>query len=440
MKKLIIFISLSICFGSPVFASPSCSRILVPENLERKHQYLAPIYNSSTTGWIFAKNQLQDIRRLKEVEKTLLKKIVTNLAQRGTQLAILMPPPRPVIAGQEIVDETLGHKGKYDVTKQLVAFQSLNKQIADLGIVIPDLSKVMSSNSNVIEQFYFKRDPHWTNKGAAYSAIYLAEALGVSSNYSFKPENLQIVKTYAETSSYQKIFAKYCGQKLQPEASFLLDYYSLVNSPGLLSTENVNEANTVLLGTSFSNRKDQDQYQVAEAISAALQRPIENRSIVGGGLAGAFEVYFLSGEFAANKPSLLIWEFPSTTEFNESILRQVLGVIRQSDRGEKNVIPIEINSEITTIDLPLKLPPTEPLGLRMTDGRARDITLRLKSDVGEKLKFRVKRNPRVAGIEGLDTWWFDVSDLPGSVIDILIKPNKQNDLKEVELLTVEAME
>ena len=107
MKIFPVFIYLSICSVPPVLATPICSEILAPENLERKHQYFAPMYNSSTTGWIFGNIELKNIQALKEVEKMLLKKIVANLAQRGTQLAILMPPPRPVIAGQEIVDERL---------------------------------------------------------------------------------------------------------------------------------------------------------------------------------------------------------------------------------------------------------------------------------------------------------------------------------------------
>ena len=436
MKIFTVFIYLSICSVSPVLATPICSEILVPENLERKHQYLAPIYNSSTTGWIFGNNQLKNIQALQEVEKMLLKKIVENLAERGTQLAILLPPPRPVIAGQEIVDETLGHKGKYDVTKQLVAFQNLNKQIADLGIVIPDLSKVALSDRNIRERYYFMRDTHWTNTGAAQSALALASALGLASSDSFDPAKLEVVKTYKESGSFKAILSQYCNKEIEAEAASLFDFSRYFENSGLLSDENKTEAKTILVGTSFSNRREKDQYQVSEAISAAIQRPVENRSIVGGGIAGAFEVYFLSDEFDLKYPNLLVWEFPYTSPVKASHLRQILGAIRYNRTNEKKFATARLSGGVAQIGLPVGLPSTAPIGLRMTEGRARDITLDLTFYNGKKLNLRVKRSTRLDNIEGIDTWWVDVSDFSASLALLSVKVNGQSDLKEVELLTV----
>ena len=436
MKIFPVFIYLSICSVPPVLATPICSEILAPENLERKHQYLAPIYNSSTTGWIFGNNQLKNIQALKEVEKTLLKKIVANLAQRGTQLAILMPPPRPVIAGQEIVNETLGRKGKYDVTKQLVAFQNLNKQIVDLGVVIPDLSKVALSDKKIRERYYFKRDTHWTNTGAAQSALALATALGLASSDSFDPAKLEVVKSYKESGSFKAILSQYCNIEIEAEAASLFGFSRYLEHSGLLSNENEAEANTILLGTSFSNRREKDQYQVSEAISAAIQRPVENQSIVGGGIAGAFEVYFLSDEFDLKYPNLLVWEFPYTSPVKASQLRQILGAIRYNRASEKKFATARLSDGVAQIGLPAGLPSTAPIGLRMTEGRARDITLDLTFYNGKKLNLRVKRSTRLDNIEGMDTWWVDVSDFSASLALLSLKVNGRSDLKEVELLTV----
>lgn len=45
-------------------------------------------------------------------------------------------------------------------------------------------------------------------------------------------------------------------------------------------------------------------------------------------MIGPFETYVLTGAFAEDRPSLLIWEPPYTYQLNEGALRQLLGALR----------------------------------------------------------------------------------------------------------------
>ncbi|MEM9435654.1 MAG: hypothetical protein AAGA15_01325 [Pseudomonadota bacterium] len=420
--------------ATTALAEPYCAPMLDADALDRPYQRLAPIYNSTETGWIFGSDQLDYRYVLNATEQALLAELVAELAERGTQLAVLIPPPRPVVAGQAVVDATTGQPGAYDMAAQATAFHEMMTQIASTGATAPDLLTLALSDRSLTDSYYFQRDTHWTNRGAAHSALALAGAVNAQ-DATFDPAELVPVEMAEERGSLSRIVTATCDTTPDAETSPLFDYSShLPQSGGLLSETGADGVQAVLLGTSFSDRYGRDQYQSADALTSALGRPVENRSVSGGGIIGPFENYLLSDDFARDRPDLIIWEFPYTYQLRETGLRQLLGALR-SERGVTSAGVFELTEDEAQIDMSSAHSRSSLLGLRMVEGSARDIILRLHLEDGQDVRLRLRRKSRMEEVAILDTWWIDLRGLGAPLASLGIEVRGDADLGKVELIT-----
>ncbi len=425
-------LSLSAIATSAV-AEPYCAQMLDADALERRYQRLAPIYNSTETGWIFASDQLEYRYVLSNTEQFLFAELVSELAARGTDLAIMVAPPRPVVAGQQALDDTTGQPGAYDLAAQAAAFHEMMVQISEAGAIAPDLLSLTQSQPELSDAFYFQRDTHWTNIGAAFSALALgAEITGVPA--AFDPSSLATVEMAEEPGSLSRIVEATCDTRPDAELSALFDYTPhLPSSGGLLSDASTDGADVVLLGTSFSDRYGRDQYQTADALSAALQRPVANHSVSGGGMVGPFETYLQTGAFADDQPDLSVWEFPYTYQLTEANLRRLLGALR-ADENAVVAQTVAVNGDTTDFDLAAEWTAASVLGLRMTEGATRDMVVRLHFADGDNVRLRLRRKSRMEEVAVLDTWWLDLRGFESDVTSISIEPRGDSDLTTLEVM------
>lgn len=419
-------------------AAPYCADMLSADTLESRYQRLAPIYNSVETGWIFGSDQLDYRYVLSDSEQALLALLVSELEARGTKLAMLIAPPRPVIAGQDVVDATTNRPGQYDMAAQGSAFHQMMDQIAATGAIAPDLLRLVQSDPVVAQDFYFRRDTHWTNIGPAYSARALAALMPDADGAPLDPRMLNALEEVAERGSLSDIVSATCDTTPDPELSPLFDYSPyLTQSAGLLDTDSSEGTDAILLGTSFSDRYKRDQYQAADALSAALNRGVTNRSVSGGGMIGPFETYLLTGGFAEDQPDLIIWEFPYTYQLNETELRRLLGALR-ADETDSASMSATLNQDLTEIAVPAEMGATPLLGLRMLDGYARDLVVHLTFSDGNRHRLRLRRKKRMEEIAVLDTWWIDLHGFDTSLQSLTIEPGTGSDLSSIELLAAAA--
>lgn len=406
------------CGAHSAVAAPICPQMLTKSTLEKRYQRLAPIYNSDDTGWIFGSDQFDNTYALDEVQKNLMAQIVDRLAAQGTQLAMLIAPPRPVIAGQEVVDATLGKAATKSVVDDAVSFQRMIEHLNAKGAVAPDLLELATSNATIRGSYYFMRDTHWTNTGAAHSAIALAQALDPDVFPAFDVDSLGVLEQFAERGSLSDIARATCGIDPQPETSPVFDYAPHLPTSGNLLGDAAVDA--VLVGTSFSDRYKRDQYQVADALSAALGVNVVNLSVSGGGMIGPFESYILTGQFAAQKPPLLIWEFPYTYQLKEPHLRQILGALHANDTTSRVAVFDVVDG---AVELPLS-PDMHQLGITPIGGEPLKLSTKLRLADGSVVKLPLSRKSRMAEVAKLDTWWVGLSgyDLTGARFELAFKP------------------
>ena len=376
-------------------AEPYCANLLREDTLPKKYAKSAPVYSDTGSGWVFTKDQLKDRYDMKSSSQELVQAIVDEFAKRDVQLAIMVAPPRPVVAGQAQLDTAMGDV-RYDVGAARASFDALLAGLAKTGAIVPNLSDAALADPALREDFYFQRDTHWTPTGAAVSAIELARLVNalapdrLPNDGSFGVADLRPSGTIEENGSLAGLVRSVCGTDLDIETATSFD---LTRSGGLLDDTAEGPA-IALVGSSFSARYKRDHYRFGDALARAFDAEIENYSVSGGGPIGAIEAYVLSGALDRGEHPLVIWELPYTESFNSvSFLRQLLGAL------QRDVAPVEVaHVEQSAQSVSIKVDANASLsGIEITSGDLSNQSFRLqvRFDNGSTSKLSLSRRSSV---------------------------------------------
>ena len=329
-------------------------------------------------------------------EIRLLRRIAQNIEARGTRFAMLIPPPRSVVAGQMIVEET-SQTSDLGLQELAADFNGLMAQIQTLGIPAPNLLSISG------EGFYFQRDTHWTPLGAARSVLALSSAMDFVPPHGI--DDLEIVGTDQQQGSLMKLVNALCDTNVPGESYPVYDYaaqraeaFDGVSSRGTLA----------LVGSSFSNAFRRDAYQVGPALEAATNLDVLNHGWPGGGMVGPMETYFLTGAYQQELPDWLVWEFPYTGKLREAQLRQVLGALRARPDLDHEDLPLVNGNLITEVP-----PETTLIGVKTYDPTLQELKVRIWLSNGEIKVLSLKRAEAMLDHIPLDVWWVDLSNLEG---------------------------
>lgn len=126
-------------------------------------------------------------------------------------------------------------------------------------------------------------------------------------------------------------------------------------------------------------------------------------------MVGPIEAYVLSGRLAAEKPELLVWEFPYTYVIRERHLRQVLGAIRSKGANEISSRTVTLSGGAGDINVEPPSADADLISLRMDQPGDRNIEVQLDFASGASKTIHMQRTRRVEEAAVLDTWWADLS-------------------------------
>lgn len=395
--KLASLIGTAALLAAPLaLAEPYCPALLEADSLPKRYAKVAPIHSDRQSGWMFTQDQLKDRYEMKTSAATLVTEIARAFAARDVALAIVIAPPRPVVAGQARLDAAMGQE-HYDLAAAEASFSKLIAGLGETGAIVPDLQALALSDPTLREGFYFRRDTHWTPMGAAASAGALASLTAQTNPFLFpKAAPFSLVEAsgaaLAEDGSLAEIVRKACAEEPEVETAPLYDL-ARPSSLGLLDSA-VEGPSIALLGSSFSNRNKSDDYRFGDALSRAFDAEVENFSVSGGGPIGAIEAYVLSGALDRRDHALVVWELPYTESFNStSFLRQLLGALEaRAGRGQAIPVAAEPGQRI-------EIPFTDgaPAGIEVVTRGLKDQNMRLelRFDDGSKGKVSLRRRRAV---------------------------------------------
>lgn len=389
-------------------AAPLCDAFSSPDAMPKKYKKLAPVLAGNAQDWIITQDQMDTEYEPGKRATALLNEIVKEFEARGTKLAIMMPPPRPLVAGQAKMDELLAASGEqFDVAAVSASFNSMVETLRSSGAIAPNLLSLATSTPELQDDFFYRHDTHWTPGAAAESAYALAENVVDANLPAFqnavltRPEVTADSPVFEELGSLAKMADAVCGAQIDAVVRPIPVFAGKSDD---LFGDSASGLRVILAGSSFSNRRKFDAYRVADAIAGALGADVANHSVSGGGAIGALEGVVLTGKLDANDPvDLVVWELPYTEGMrNVSILRQMLGALRyDASKSPAKTIAFKADGE-TKLDLSKM--PADLMALKLPNAEFQRLKIDLKFEDGSKTTLTPVRKKHVTGDMRADVW------------------------------------
>ena len=391
-----------------VHAAPLCPEFTSPDLMPSKYRKLAPVLSGGSTDWIITADQM-DVNYVPASQaQFLLREIARQFEAKGTKLAILMAPPRPLVAGQEAIDALGNNPEEFDIAAVTDNYNEMVTMVEAAGIIMPNLLAVATGSSEIRQDFYYRHDTHWTPAGAAYSAVALAEAVAAANLPSFSGMTLTLPdfsgtsETYTENGSLALMANKVCGADISPVVSGFPAFDN--QHADLLGDTLGNKPKVILAGSSFSNRYKRDAYRVANAVASTMGANVLNASVAGGGAIGGIEGALLTGLVDKdNPPALVVWEVPYTEGLRSpSTLRQLLDALALSN-GKKMAAGRTLDTSGKTV-ISLANTNAELITFKLPDTEIEEIKVKISFEKRKDMNLKLRRKTRVPAELRSDYW------------------------------------
>lgn len=403
MKRLTIPAALAAILGlaGAAVADPYCSALADPDQVPKKYAKRAPFHVDPPSGWLVGEDQLKTEFDVTEETSALWNALVEGFDTKGVKLVVLAAPPRPLFAPQNALP------GTYNAIAAQEAFSSYIAAMNTSGIPAPDLSVVRDTSHAA--GFYFARDTHWTPAGAAIAAAHLSAAV-TGQPAADTIANVSFDETYTEKGSLSTVVEATCGTRPETELVSAPVFATQGDATTLLSVQD--DASVALIGTSFSDRYQRDAYQVASALTHALDQPVDNFSVTGGGMTGAMEAFLRSEAFSSGQYDTVIWETPYTAPLtNISGLRQILGILQENGEAT-HVYTGSVGSDWMNVDHGFSIENFAALHLKTPSVTKGKLGVELYDANGQKIRTNLVKSDRVTAEARSDTWSLSLAALP----------------------------
>lgn len=404
MKSILktLMLTLSLATALPAAADPFCAALEDADQLPKKFQKRGPFYTDAASGWIVGRDQLKSDFVVKEETSALWRDINKAFADKGIQLVVLAAPPRPLFA-----PEHMALPATYDRVKQQQAFSAYITALNAAGIAAPDLSELRDLG----DEYYFARDTHWTPMGAFHSAVRLERAMAEQPNDT-GAEDIKSDVTYTEKGSLSAVVEATCGARPVAETVPAATYVQQGGAAALLG-DDPSEDKIALVGTSFSDRYQRDAYEVADALSFAMERPVDNYAITGGGLTGAMEAFLNTEGSVTAAYKTVVWEVPYTTPLTQiDGLRQVLGILQSPIGDAVETKELLIDDAWTTVDVGVSLSEVSVIEVETPNVDTGKLVIELIDRNGTKIRTKLTKSGRVDSASRSTRWTIATGHMP----------------------------
>ena len=242
-----------------------------------------------------------------------VKRFNDALWARGIKLIAIPIPNRPSISDEHF---DLGNpiQAKFDITVARADYNDSVTIFRKAGISTVNVMEAMREYgwNGGKGHLFFTRDIHWTPVGAQVTARATAKEVKAWSGYYNSLPKADYVnepsKIYNFKGSIPRVVEKYCKGYTMPFET-AQGHQAIRNGGNLLGDEKIE---VVLTGSSYTgppwDPKELD-YNFAGFLQESLKTGVVNAAISGGGYDMSLESYFLSPEYAQQKPKFLLYEF-----------------------------------------------------------------------------------------------------------------------------------
>lgn len=358
-------------------------------------------------GWIFRTDYdlKQDEYELSDWSAGSFKRLNEVLGKRGTALVVSINPTRGLVGHPFLLPP---YDKDYDLKKAQVGYEKLIDMFSETGIITAD-----TKDAGTVSGFFLKRDNHWTAIGAKYIAQKVADAVKANPVYG-QLKKTEFVTTEAPAEegkeandNFLEFIEETCGEMPKPE-SIKTIYTTSRKSTGdaaqdLMGGAAAEAPEVVLWGTSNSTEPEPSYANFAGFLKEYLSADVNNASVQGGSIRGAIGSYVLTGQYAAQKPKVALWELSAHYGLDQDeLFREMIPAI-YGDCTDQEAVAIasgqlEANQEGTVLlkDLAAKsiFSRNYFVSLELENKDIREIAIHFVHDGDKKDKVKLERTVR----------------------------------------------
>lgn len=256
-------------------------------------------------------------------------RLMTTFAEQGTQVAIFLQPTRGMMHRDKVRPE---YAYSFDFPQARASLARFQEQLRRGGALVPDILSLVDTPPS--EEYFFRRDHHWTPAGARATARLVADHLRTLPLYAqltrkaYRTEpGIRMPKDGTMNRGLRHICGNNYGFQYVPA------YQTVPASDdigALLDDES--EPEVVLVGTSNSAARDDEakSYNFDGFLKEYLGLDILNYALPGAGQDGSLLQYLQSDDYdPASPPRLIIWELPASFRLDNPLsYRQLIPAIK----------------------------------------------------------------------------------------------------------------
>ncbi len=293
---------------------------------------------SGTEDWVFrSDNDFRTSYTLTPAIQESILKLQRAFKEKNIDLVIAYPPSRGLVHATHIRSKDKKTFGMIDTDRIWANYEQSIKTMRAKGINVVGVSQAQAT-----DDFFYKRNHHWTATGA------YAMARNVSAFVKTMPSWKEITKTQFQTaaatepvpleSSFDKAFKKICETHLpgeQAKSYTTTSVQAAANEQALFDEQRPQQV--VLLGTSNSVQ-DSSMANFEGFLKEGISADILNLSFIAGGIDTSIISFLNSSTFRTNGPRIVIWEVPGYYDFNimdDKLFSQLLPAVHGSCSGNE---------------------------------------------------------------------------------------------------------
>lgn len=245
------------------------------------------------------------------------------MASQGVTLLALPISSRAVVrSGTLYLDDP--QQAAFDPEEANTVYETFILTLREAGVEVFDVVAAAKTFDTSGGQTFFRRDLHWNAEGA--NALFKGVAAQIKEvTGNALPQTKLVLTRSLEDDQHRGQFVNnwtysQCGYVLPAEPQGVYTLSRPDPAGGLFGSS---APEVVLAGSSFSLPPYGYDF-----LAAALQSEVLNVSVGAGGAYIALKSYLLDGAYQDDRPSVLVWEFPTWADAPpEAAQRELLGSV-----------------------------------------------------------------------------------------------------------------
>ncbi|EKF74407.1 alginate biosynthesis protein AlgX [Alcanivorax hongdengensis A-11-3] len=288
--------------------------------------------------WYFRTEvDLQSDFPFSDMSRQAFAELVQRLGARGIRLVMMLQPTRGLMQAEALIQPW---RGQYPLYRARAAYLQKAQDMRSLGALVTDMAPVLKSPHE--QDYFFRRDHHWTPYGARISAIQVAQVMrsdpgldGIAArNFDTRPDIL-----LRKMGTMNVAVNRLCGNSYG---------YQWVRGYATVPVDNADDADALfgdvavpriaLVGTSNSDNRDDryKNYNFQGFLQQYLHRDVVNYAMTGGGATGSLQDLLYSDAYRDGQFRYVIWELPVNYALEDPVeWRQILPAAGQGCRGRE---------------------------------------------------------------------------------------------------------